>query len=67
MRSFCQDYKIWNDYCLEASDKRKRTNYSKMPSELSEAYAEFVFNTPLPRFHYNRYLSEQTQLSTQTG
>lgn len=48
IRSFCQDYNIWNDYCLAASDKRKRTNYSKMPSELSEAYAEFVYKYTAP-------------------
>jgi len=42
IRSFCTDYKNWNEFCLSASEAAKSAN-SKTPfCMLSEKYADFI-------------------------
>lgn len=42
LRSFCIDYKNWNDFCLSESEAAKFKNAKTPFSLLSEKYAEFV-------------------------
>lgn len=42
IRSFCQDYKTWNDHCMAISAATECLKRPEMMSELSKVYSGFV-------------------------
>ncbi len=48
IRSFCSDYKIWNDHCMALSGAEKASKRATTGEHLSELYSEFVTAYTLP-------------------
>lgn len=48
IRSFCQDYKIWNDFCMVAKAEGNSAKGPKLMSRLQGIYEEFVARYVVP-------------------
>lgn len=48
IRSFCQDYKSWNDHCVAVSAATDRSEDPKMMSRLQKIYDDFVAGYVVP-------------------
>lgn len=49
IRSFCFDYKEWNDYCIQISDSTASTVKSKTTNLLSAFYSVFIGAYAVPQ------------------
>ena len=49
IRSFCRDYKKWNDYCVVVSEETECDRRSTISPELSRLYAGFVGKYSIPK------------------